>query len=86
MIFLIIDYQNIMNLIQPTFDDMSKSHFLFLNNQYKPFVECSMNYLKTSINTKPLFGSSIEIAVPAEGNFLSDMALTFTIIRIKTRK
>lgn len=63
------------DIIQPSFDDLSKSHFLFLNNQYKPFVECSMNYLKSSINTKPLFGSSIEIPVPAEGNFLSDMAI-----------
>ena len=63
------------NIIQPSFDDISKSHFLFLNNQYKPFVECSMNYLKTSINTKPLFGSIVEIVVPSEGNFLSDMAL-----------
>lgn len=71
------------DLIQPTFDDMSKSHFLFLNNQYKPFVECSMNYLKTSINTKPLFGSSIEIAVPAEGNFLSDMALHLQLSELK---
>jgi|Laugresu1bdmlbdd_1035124.scaffolds.fasta_scaffold01353_2 hypothetical protein len=70
-------------LIQPTFDDMSKSHFLFLNNQYKPFVECSMNYLKTSINTKPLFGSSIEIAVPSEGNFLSDMALHLQLSELK---
>lgn len=61
--------------IQPSFEDISKSHFLFLNNQYKPFVECSMNYLKSSINTKPLFGSSIDIIVPSEGNFLSDMAL-----------
>jgi hypothetical protein len=63
------------NIIQPSFDDISQSHFLFLNNQYKPFVECSMNYLKTSINTKPLFGSVVEIVVPSEGNFLSDMAL-----------
>ena len=63
------------DIIQPSFDDISKSHFLFLNNQYKPFVECSLNYLKTSINTKPVFGSTVDIVVPSEGNFLSDMAL-----------
>lgn len=69
--------------IQPSFDDISKSHFLFLNNQYKPFVKCSMNYLKTSINTKPLFGSCIDIVVPAEGNFLSDMALHIQLSSLK---
>ena len=69
--------------IQPSFDDISKSHFLFLNNQYKPFVKCSMNYLKTSINTKPLFGSSVDIVVPAEGNFLSDMALHIQLSSLK---
>jgi hypothetical protein len=71
------------DIIQPSFDDISKSHFLFLNNQYKPFVECSMNYLKSTINTKPLFGTSVDIAVPAEGNFLSDMTLHIQLSDLK---
>ena len=71
------------DIVQPSFDDISKSHFLFLNNQYKPFVECSMNYLKTSINTKPLFGSTVDIVVPSEGNFLSDMALHIQLSDLK---
>lgn len=71
------------DIIQPTFEDISKSHFLFLNNQYKPFVECTMSYLKTSINTKPLFGSSIDIIVPPNGNFLSDMALHIQLSELK---
>jgi hypothetical protein len=71
------------DVTQPSFDDISKSHFLFLNNQYKPFVECSMNYLKTSINTKPLFGTSVDLIVPSEGNFLSDMALHIQLSELK---
>jgi hypothetical protein len=71
------------NLSQPSFNDISNSHFIFLNSQYKPFVECSFHYLKTSSNTKPVFGSSIEVVVPNDGNFLSDMALHIQLADLK---
>ena len=59
----------------PSFDQIRQSHFIFMNTQYKPFVECSFNYLKESINTKPIFGSSVDIPISAQGDFLSDMVL-----------
>ena len=66
---------NFNNDNKPTFDQIQESHFVFLNNQYKPFIECSFSYLKSTINTKPVFGSSVDIPISAQGEFISDMAL-----------
>lgn len=66
---------NYNDFIKPTLEDIQKSHFLFMNNQYKPFVESSHGYSKVTVNTKPLFGGEILFTVPADGNFISDMVL-----------
>jgi len=62
-------------LSKPSFDQIRQSHFIFMNTQFKPFVECSFNYLKESINTKPVFGSTVDIPISASGDFLNDMVL-----------
>lgn len=59
----------------PSFDQIRQSHFIFMNTQYKPFVECSFNYIKESINSKPTYGSSVDIPISVNGDFLSDMVL-----------
>lgn len=66
---------NYEDLIKPSIEDIQSSHFLFMNNQYKPFVESSHGYSKVTVNTKPLFGGEILFDVPADGNFISDMVL-----------
>lgn len=66
---------NYNDLIKPSLEDIQSSHFLFINNQYKPFVESSHGYSKVTVNTKPLFGGEILFTVPANGNFISDMVL-----------
>jgi len=63
------------DLIKPTVNDIDKSHFLFINNQYKPFVEFGFNYIKTSVNSQPNYGNEIEFNVQDNGDFISDMMI-----------
>lgn len=63
------------DMIKPSFEDLEKSHCVFINNHYKPFMEASFCYSKSSVNTKPKFGDDTSFAVPAVGNFISDMAI-----------
>ena len=67
--------KNYDDLIKPKQTDIDETHFLFINSQYKPFVEFSFAYLQSSINTKPLFGNTIEFTISPEGEFISDMFL-----------
>ena len=61
--------------VKPTFDDIRQTHFLFINNQYKPFIEAAFSYSSASINTKPLFNGEATFEVPIDGTFVSDMVL-----------
>lgn len=70
---------NYKDLIKPKVSDIDSSHFLFINNYYKPFVEFSFEYLNSSINTKPLFGNSVEFTIQPNGEFISDMFLYVNI-------
>lgn len=63
------------DLIKPTINDINKTHFLFINNQYKPFVEFGFNYIKTSVNSQPNYGNEIEFNVQDNGDFISDMMI-----------
>ena len=64
---------NYVDYIKPKPVDIDQTHFLFINNYYKPFVEFSFEYINSTINTKPLFGNSIEFTIPPDGEFISDM-------------
>jgi len=61
------------DLIKPSVDDINKTHFLFINNQYKPFVEFGFNYIKSTVNSQPAYGNDIEFNVQDNGDFISDM-------------
>ena len=67
--------ENRLDLIKPTINDVNKTHFLFINNQYKPFVEFGFNYIKTSVNSQPNYGNEIEFNVQDNGDFISDMLI-----------
>jgi len=64
---------NYADYIKPKAVDIDQTHFLFINNYYKPFVEFSFEYINSTVNTKPLFGNSIEFTIPPDGEFISDM-------------
>ncbi len=67
--------ENRTDLIKPTLNDINKTHFLFINNQYKPFVEFGFNYIKTTVNSQPNYGNEIEFNVQDNGDFISDMMI-----------
>ncbi len=70
------------DMIKPSFQDIEKSHFIFLNNHYKPFIETAFYYSKVSVNAKPKFGDDVTFTVPASGNFINDMAIHIRISRL----
>ena len=74
---------NYTDYIKPKSSDIDLTHFLFINNHYKPFVEFSFEYLNSTINTKPLFGNSIEFTIPPEGEFISDMFIYVRLSELK---
>ena len=74
---------NYTDYIKPKSSDIDLTHFLFINNHYKPFVEFSFEYLNSTINTKPLFGNSIEFTIPPDGEFISDMFIYLRLSELK---
>jgi hypothetical protein len=66
---------NLNDLIKPNINDINETHFMFINNQYKPFVDFGFNYIKTSVNSKPMYGNEIEFNVSDNGDFISDMLI-----------
>ncbi len=71
------------DLIKPTVNDIDKTHFLFINYQYKPFVEFGFNYIKTSVNSKPNYGNQIEFTVQNNGDFIADMLIHIRLSELK---
>jgi hypothetical protein len=67
------------NMINPSVDNIKETHEIFLNSQFKPWVESTFEYSKTSVNSKPQFGESVEFTIPTNGNFISDMVLHLKI-------
>lgn len=66
---------NKLDLIKPTINEINETHFLFLNNQYKPFVEFGFNYIISNVNSKPAYGNELEFNVQSNGDFISDMMI-----------
>jgi hypothetical protein len=75
--------QNKTDLIKPTVNDINQTHFLFINNQYKPFVEFGFEYIKSSVNSKPNFNNIIEFNVQDSGDFIADMFIYIRIAELK---
>ncbi len=75
-------FANVDNMSNPSVGDIKNSHEIFLNSQFKPWVESTFEYSKTSVNSKPQFGESVEFVVPSYGNFLSDMVFHIKIDKL----
>ena len=63
------------DIVKPSINDINNTHFLFINNQYKPFVEFGFNYIKTTVNSQPNYGNQIEFGIQDNGDFISDMLI-----------
>ena len=68
---------------QPTVNDITKSHHLFLQSSFKPFVSIGFEYSKSAISPIPGFGSSIKIKIPKFGDFFNDMVVYIKLTGLK---
>jgi hypothetical protein len=87
----IINYNELINQLQDQINklkhmnvnadmkDIDKSHFIFLNQTFKPTVNVSYVYYSTSVSPLPIFGSTNRFQVPYHGDFFTDMMINLTI-------
>ncbi len=71
------------DVIKPSISDVNESHFLFINNMYKPFVEFGFNYIKTTVNTQPNYGNELEFSIQDNGDFITDMMIYIKLDKLK---
>ena len=71
--------------VLPSLSDIEKTHILFVNAKYKPFVTTAMEYYKQSYGAQVAYGSTnLQIQIPQFGDFFADMALRVTISAVTT--
>ena len=54
---------------------ISKSHVIFTNGAYKPFVATGFEYNKVSSNGNILFGSNVTFTIPVFGDYVNDAVI-----------
>lgn len=60
----------------PTLVDVEKTHVLFMNAHFKPFVAIGYEYNKVHPSSGTVtLGNSVQFSIPKFGDFFSDMAL-----------
>ncbi len=62
----------------PTLADLERSHVLFVNAHFKPYVALSFQYFKVSANNVT-FGSDVSISIPQYGDFFTDMVANIVV-------
>ena len=62
----------------PSLADLERSHVLFVNAHYKPYVAIAFQYFKVSANNVTL-GSDVSISIPQYGDFFADMVANIVI-------
>ena len=64
----------------PTLLDIERTHVLFTNAHFKPFVAIGYEYQKTQANTgSPSLNSKVTFSIPQFGDFFHDMCVHLTI-------
>jgi hypothetical protein len=56
----------------PDMNVIEKSHVLFVNNSFKPFVSCGFEYNKSQSKGKTAFGNNVTFTLPVFGEFIND--------------
>jgi len=71
--------------VLPTLNDIEKTHILFVNAKYKPFVTTAMEYYKQTLGSPVSYGAqAIQLQIPQFGDFFADMAIRTTLTDIST--
>lgn len=64
--------------INPSLSDLERSHVLFVNAHFKPYVAIALQYFKVSANNVTL-GSEVQVSIPQYGDFFADMVANVVI-------
>ena len=56
----------------PDMNVIEKSHVLFVNSSFKPFVACGFEYNKAQAKGKTMFGNDVTFTLPVYGEFIND--------------
>jgi hypothetical protein len=59
----------------PTLADIERTHILFVNAHFKPFVAIAYEYTKTQVQGSISLGQKAQFNIPQFGDFFSDMVL-----------
>lgn len=60
----------------PTLIDIERTHILYMNAHFKPFVAIGYEYNKIGVqNGKPAFGQSCQFSIAQFGDFFADMCI-----------
>ncbi len=72
--------------VNPTMTDLNKTHYVFLNETYRPIISAGYTYSRVNTTPLPLFGSvNNRIKIPVEGEFFSDMIINLRISSVKCK-
>lgn len=58
-----------------SFEDIRKTHAIFINQSYKPLISVGYGYSRVGVTPLPLLGSSCRLTIPIYGDFFTDMVL-----------
>ena len=67
----------------PDMHMISKTHVIFVNNSYKPFVATGFEYNKIQAGGMVNFGSTVEFSVPTFGDYINDMVVHVKLSGLK---
>lgn len=59
----------------PDINSIAKSHIIFINGAYKPFVACGFEYNKVAPNGNVQFNSRVSFTIPVFGDFVNDCVI-----------
>ena len=70
---------NIEALTQLSMTDVLKTHSIFLNYVYKPFISCGIEYIASQFSNNISFNNSFKISIPIYGDFVSEPVISLKL-------
>jgi hypothetical protein len=73
------------NSWEPSINEIEKSHNIFINGSFKPFVAMAYEYTKTTVSEGSLeLGSTIAFKIPQFGDFFNDMVVNVRLSGLRS--
>lgn len=69
----------------PTLGDIEKTHIIFVNSHFKPFVAVAYEYQVVNY-TQPILGTCFQFSVPLYGDFIHDMVLRIKLGAVSAKQ